>query len=218
MKRPLVLLSAALLAAGCQSAQRPTDPFLPRTTVPPPPTGSYPAQGAAPYYQGSAPAYPAPAYPAPAYPGPAANQGFTPNTSAPNTSAPGNLYNPPGGFAPPRPATNTGSAIPNRGRATQLSSTNGWAARAVGSTGRTQAAAVPAGEPFEQANQVQPAGYSAPASTQRNGVTQAQYTPRVRIRTPGASTVAAVPQNGLRRLISDDKPIDIMDLPPASSR
>ncbi len=208
MQRPLVLLSAALLAAGCQSAQRPTDPFLPRTTVPPPATGSYPAQGAAPYYQGAAPAYR----------GPAASPGFTPNTSAPNTSAPGTLYNPPGGFAPPRPATNTGSAIPNRGRATQRSSTNGWAARAAGSTGRTQAAAVPAGDPFEQANQVQPAGYNAPTSAQRNGATQAQYTPRVRIRTPGASTVASVPQDGLRRLISDDKPIDIMDLPAASSR
>jgi hypothetical protein len=203
MKRPLVLLSAALLAAGCHSAQRPTDPFLPRTTVPPPATGSYPAQGAAPYYQGAAPAYPAPAYP-----GPAANQGFTPNTSAP-----GNPYSPPGGFAPPRPATNTGSAIPNRGRTTQLSSTNGWAARAAGSTPRTLA-----GDPFEQTNQVQPAGYSAPASTRRNGVTQAQYTPRVRIRTPGPSTMASVPQDGLRRLISDDKPIDIMDLPSAGSR
>ncbi|HVC92322.1 MAG TPA: hypothetical protein VND64_01465 [Pirellulales bacterium] len=211
MKRPLVLLSAALLAAGCQSAQRPTDPFLPRTTVPPPQTGSYPTQGAAPYYQGPAPAYQGPA---PAYPGPPSSPGFTPNTSAP-----GNLYNPPGGFAPPQPAINTRSAVPNPGRATQASTTSGWAARAAGSSPRTQPAAVPVdGEPLGQANPVRPAGYSAPTSVQRNGATQAQYAPRVRIRVPQASTVASAPQDGLRRLISDDKAIDIMDLPPARNQ
>jgi len=212
MKRPLVLLSAALLAAaGCHSAQRPTDPFLPRTTVPPPSTGSYPAQGAAPYYQGAAPTYSAPAYPAPAYPGPATNQGFTPNTSAP-----GNLYNPPGGFAP-GPAPNTGSAVPNP-RGAQRSPTTGWAARGAGPSGRAQAAAIPVGEPVEQANQVQQAGYNAPTTTQRNGVTRAQYAPRVRIRVPQVPTLASAPQDGLRRLISDDKAIDIMDLPPARNQ
>ncbi|HUY35020.1 MAG TPA: hypothetical protein VMV69_19890 [Pirellulales bacterium] len=202
MKRPLVLFSAALLAAGCHSAQRPNDPFLPRTTVPPPATGSYPAQGAAPYYPS----------PPGAYPGPTSSQGFVPNNSAPASP-----YTPPGGFAP-GPSPGNGAAVPTGGRASQRPSSSGWAARAADPARSPRTAAAPDAEAIEPANPVQPAGYSAPASGQRNRVTRAQYAPRVRIRMPNTSTLASSTNDGLRRLISDDKPIDIMDLPPAHAR
>ena len=70
MKRSLVLLLAPVLLGGCRNSPQAMDPFLPRTTVPPPSTGS--AVGA-----------PAPYYPGAAGPAPAAS--------------PGSLYTPPGG-------------------------------------------------------------------------------------------------------------------------
>lgn len=85
MRWPTALLLAALGTAGCRN-QPTSDPFFPRTTIPPPPTGS--ATGApdayytnpAPPMSGSAPPF------------------VPPSTGAPPANPPGNLYSPPGGF------------------------------------------------------------------------------------------------------------------------
>ena len=54
MKWPLPVLLLAALLAGCYGPSQTMDPFLGRTTVPPPGTGQILAPGAAqPYYQGS---------------------------------------------------------------------------------------------------------------------------------------------------------------------
>lgn len=86
MRWPTAMLLATLCTAGCRSSQPTFDPFLPRTRIPPPPTGAATGTPDA-YYTnptppmtGTAPAWSAP--PAAAPPAPAA----------------GGLYAPPGGF------------------------------------------------------------------------------------------------------------------------
>lgn len=95
MRLPTALLLAALCLAGCRRAQPTFDPFLPRTRIPPPPTGA--ATGAPDAYYtnptppmtGGAPSWPAAGAPA---------------------AAPGNLYSPPGGYQYPQPTPAPGSS------------------------------------------------------------------------------------------------------------
>lgn len=103
MRWPTALLLAACCMAGCHRAQPSLDPFLPRTRIPPPPTGA--ATGApdayytnpAPPMTGTAPSWPA---------------------TAP-TTGPSDLYSPPGGYQYPQPtpATSSGGYAPAPGPA-----------------------------------------------------------------------------------------------------
>jgi hypothetical protein len=60
---------------------------------------------------------------------------------------------------------------------------------------------------------VERAGYTEDVASPYSGDSQAQASPRVRIRTPQDSQ--GNPPDSLRRLVSDDRAIDILDLPPA---
>ncbi|HEV3003878.1 MAG TPA: hypothetical protein VGX78_05425 [Pirellulales bacterium] len=186
MKRPIVLLS--VLLAGCHT-QRPTDPFLPKTTVPPPKTSSYSTTGPAPQY----------------YPGP--SNGVPATNSAPlNNAAPLPQYTPQGGY-PASPGPGKGAqALPGP----QRSTAGAW----VASGGPSRRSAAGQSSPDTQ-SQVEQAGYTQDLAGPSTGVTQTQYAPRVRIRTPQTASDAAPPPDTLRRLVSDDRAIDILDLPPA---
>lgn len=110
---PTALLLAALCMAGCRRAQPTFDPFLPRTRIPPPPTGA--ATGAPDaYYTNPTPPMTgsAPGWPAPATGAPVGNQ-FAPPASYPYpqpTTAPGSsTYTPAPG---PAPLPTTGATPP----------------------------------------------------------------------------------------------------------
>ncbi|HEV3021080.1 MAG TPA: hypothetical protein VGX76_01380 [Pirellulales bacterium] len=186
MKRPLVLLS--VLLAGCHT-QRPTDPFLPKTTVSPPKTGSYSTTGPAPQY----------------YPGP--SNGVPATNSAPlNNAAPLPQYTPQGGY-PASPGPGKGAqALPGP----QRSTAGAWVASG-GGPARRRAAPTQTGPDDGTDGPVEQAGYAPDLASPSTGVAQTQYAPRVRIRTPQD----APPPDSLRRLVSDDRAIDILDLPPA---
>lgn len=96
MRRRLLTTAIALLATfvGCRSRQQQLDPFIGRTTVPAPVTGSVGTQ---------APAYTYPAAPPTISTPPA-------GTTSPFPSG-GSLYSPPGGFVPNN-SSPTGSAPP----------------------------------------------------------------------------------------------------------
>jgi hypothetical protein len=197
MKRPLVLWSAALLAAGCHSSQPSNDPFFARTTVPPPATGSYSNQGPAPYYN-SPPA---------GYQVPGANRGIAPSNP---TGQPNNPYDPPGGFRS-MPTPGSSGAIPTSPGTTARTSAGGWAARGAASLRQpsAQSRGLTSGS-LPDRNTVEQAGYNAPTADSPRAV-RAEYSPRVRIRTPNSQ--GGTSQDGMRRLVSDDKAVDIMDLP-----
>ncbi|MGH7139213.1 MAG: hypothetical protein ACREHD_26000 [Pirellulales bacterium] len=93
MRWPTALLLATLWAAGCRSSQPTFDPFLPRTRIPPPPTGA--ATGAPDAY------YTNPTPPM---------TGTAPAWSAPPAPAAGSLYAPPGGYQYQQSAPGTAPA------------------------------------------------------------------------------------------------------------
>ena len=103
MKPPLGAVVAMLLCAGCRAPTPPADPFLYRSTIPPPgtivPGAPAPAQ---PYYPAAPGAIPGPATAPPTIsPGTPLAPGVAPigPSSAPISPAP-NKYSPPGGFNP----------------------------------------------------------------------------------------------------------------------
>ena len=131
MKRPLGPILAIMLLAGCQSPAPPNDPFLYRSTIPPPGTM---VPGAQPYYpttvaRGTVPGPVAAPVMAPPLvtPGtPVAPGSLSPAPVMPaNPAAPGgppNNYAPPGGFNFPQsstplspPSTNQPTAAPAGG-------------------------------------------------------------------------------------------------------
>lgn len=75
MKRPIGLIGLACVLSGCQGGGSVVDPFMGRSTVPPPPTVQFPqSQGGQPYY---------------------------PGTPAPNTAPPASSTAPPASSTPP---------------------------------------------------------------------------------------------------------------------
>lgn len=113
MRWPAAWAFAAVCAVGCHSTSPSLDPFLPRTRIPPPPTGAATGSGDA-YYTSPAPPFNSSA---PAYPPPAA---------AVPGGAGGSPYTPPGGFqynSSPTPAGGSGMGTtpgPVRGAASQF--------------------------------------------------------------------------------------------------
>lgn len=75
MRWPAAMVFAAVSAVGCHSAPRTFDPFLPRTTIPPPPTGAASGAPDANYVSPAAPYASPPAYPQPAVGAPAGGNG-----------------------------------------------------------------------------------------------------------------------------------------------
>lgn len=99
-----VFLFALLLLCGCRNRSAQLDPFLGRTTVPPPPTGSIGSPGATGLSYPATPPSFNPGSTAPSTIPPASPGGFMPNTSAPppqplSNAVPSN--NIPGTTAPP---------------------------------------------------------------------------------------------------------------------
>jgi hypothetical protein len=95
----------------------------------------------------------------------------------------------------------------------------GWAASGSRFTKQTMAnddATAPGGQ-ATATSAVEPALFNAPANNPPRRVTQTQYAPRVRIRTPQTNTLASSADGGLRRIISDNRAIDVMDLPPVGT-
>jgi hypothetical protein len=94
MKRPLALLIAVFVLAGCRGQGAPgTDPFFGRTRVPPPGTGVISGAPTDPYY-GGAPYSEAPRY---VPPGASTPQGPPATSTQPPASGGGRNYTPPGG-------------------------------------------------------------------------------------------------------------------------
>ncbi len=206
MKRSLVLLLAPVLLGGCRNSPQAMDPFLPRTTVPPPSTGS--AVGApAPYYPGAAGAAPA--------------------------AAPGSLYTPPGGnynypaegtpmgapgAAPASPQPTDRFPMTRRDDATKQSSnatlrdrtpTSIRSSLAESNSGIRDSAVKPASAELAAGQSSTPGKASSQVkivrvvdSGNRNIDDQSAASPAHRDEEPG-------------RLPAADDAIDIMDLPPA---
>jgi len=124
MLRSLGPILAIVLLAGCRSPTPPNDPFLYRSTIPPPGTMTpgaqpyYPSTGAPAPYPGAGPApMTAPPLVTPGTPVPPGSVSpapvLPPNSAAPN--GPPNNYSPPGGFNFPQSSTplpQPGSAQP----------------------------------------------------------------------------------------------------------
>ena len=111
MKRLLGAVVAMLFLSGCRSPAPPNDPFLYRSTIPPPGTMAPSAPGAVPYYPGGAApgATTAPPLISPGTP-------VSPAPLAPVTPAtPPSKYSPPGGFnyqsSAPAPACRSQMAL-----------------------------------------------------------------------------------------------------------
>lgn len=96
------VVSMVVASVGCQRSPNGVDPFLGRTTIPPPGTGMPSDQ----YYSGGNPVYPAPATTPPTvqFP-PAGGQ----NPALPSTGTP-SLQQPPGGMNPPPASYYNGSS------------------------------------------------------------------------------------------------------------
>ncbi|MEX0714388.1 MAG: hypothetical protein WD278_18780 [Pirellulales bacterium] len=207
MKRPLVLLCAALVA-GCQSTAPSVDPFLGRKTVPPPGTGTAGAPlSPDPYYPGSAP--------------------YSPGSTAHNP------YAPPGGSYQ-FPQQGSLRQTPNSPRAAQgRPDQPAPAAQPAGGNSSELGQAVqadyepPAGDLRQdlQGSPVQLAGYEA--DEDERVVMSASDVSEIRIieppaqsgpetARPRATSVAAQPAASLRepgRHEPSQQAIDIMDLP-----
>ncbi len=96
MKRSLGAIVAMSLLSGCRSPAPPNDPFLYRSTVPPPGTIAPPAAGT-PYYSAPA-AVPGTAAPAGIAPVAPITPAPAPLAPAPAPTGPPSKYSPPGGF------------------------------------------------------------------------------------------------------------------------
>jgi hypothetical protein len=192
MRWPTALLLAALGTAGCRNSQPTSDPFFPRTTIPPPPTGS--ATGAPDAYYTN---------PTPPLNG-SAPQFIPPSTGAPAASPPSNFYSPPGGFQyqQPSPTMAPGASgyAPTPGPAprgsTSMFQPTGEVTTAQydDDTSQTTIGQVPR---MKQAKYVRTADTQPSAVYERGGTVDAGTSPPA--------------------LASDDTssdPIDIMDLPP----
>ncbi|HEV7224059.1 MAG TPA: hypothetical protein VGN42_15225, partial [Pirellulales bacterium] len=222
MKRSLALWCAPLLLAGCRNSPQTMDPFLPRTTVPPPGTGA--AAGAA----------------APYYPGPAA----PPPAAAPADG----LYTPPGGNYNSAPA-GAPTAVPyqgggsqpvdhfrmTRGAAGNEHSANSPRGRRQSSAASSQLASAPGGTSSaeQQGSAVQQAGGDIDAA-ESGRIVQTSHVKIVRViepetaenretswPSPTASSQKrqdAAASEEPRRLAATDEAVDIMDLPPARSK
>ena len=111
MRWPAAIVFAAVCAVGCHSTPQVFDPFLPRTTIPPPGTGAATGAPDANYvnptapYSGSAPAY------TPA-----------PSNGAPASGGANGLYAPPGGYHYQQSAPTNGGlgAIPGPVNSSQV--------------------------------------------------------------------------------------------------
>lgn len=203
MKRSLVLLLAPVLIGGCQNSPQAIDPFLPRTTVPPPATGS--AVGA----------------PAPYYPGPAS--GAAPAASGNFYTPPGNSYNYPSGGSPavappsgpPAPRATDNWPMTRRDDANKQSSTSTLRNRAPASI---RSHVLAADQPRDSEVKLASAELAAPPAQQAKPSNQVKI---VRVVEPAAqndeSTASRVASRATEpdRLPQSDDAIDIMDLPPA---
>ncbi|HXT58625.1 MAG TPA: hypothetical protein VN699_08315 [Pirellulales bacterium] len=223
MKRSLALWCAPLLIAGCRNAPQITDPFLPRTTVPPPGTGA--AAGAA-----------APDY----YPGPAA--------TSPTAAPAGGLYTPPGGSynsapadAPTAAPYQGGGSQPvdnfrmTRGAAANEHSANSPRSRGSHSAAPSQLASAAGGKSSaeRQESAVRQAGGDIEAADSGR-VVQTSHVKIVRVIEPETAENRetswppptansekrqdAAASEEPRRLAAADDAVDIMDLPPARSK
>lgn len=206
MKRSLVLLLAPLLAAGCHNASQATDPFLPRTTVPPPATGAaVGGAAAAPYYPGPASGTAAP---------PASSNFYAPpgdNYSYPPSGVPATA--PPSG--PPAPRATDNWPMTRRTDGDKQSSSSSKPAKAASLAIRSH---VDSGEksdaklasavtetshpsrPKGASNEVKIVRVVAPTAKSESGAVASSDAPHM-----------AEP----RHLPPSDEAIDIMDLPPA---
>lgn len=142
MKRPWGPMLAVFVLAGCRTPAQPNDPFLYRSTIPPP--GTLTAPGAAgvpqPYYPstGTPAAIPGPAPPlvSPGVVAPPPQPAPIPVSPVPTgpvgPAAPPNNYSPPGGFSFPQsssplptPPTNQPAAAPASGSSPQPATDTG---------------------------------------------------------------------------------------------
>ncbi len=206
MNRSLVLLLAPLLAAGCHNASQATDPFLPRTTVPPPATGAAVGGATA----------------APYYPGPAGGTAAPPASN--NFYPPGDNYNYPSGVpgaapasGPPSPRATDNWPMTRRNNGDKQSSTSNAA----------EAATVAIHSPrdsgaSEQKSEVTLASAETESSHPSRPSGGTNEVKIVRVVAPaggsGSDAVASHDEPNRaepRRLPPSDEAIDIMDLPPA---
>lgn len=208
MKRSLALLLAIALAGGCHNSSQAVDPFLPRTTVPPPGTGAAVGGAPAPYYPGAAGSTVTPAAPSNSYSPPGGSYNYP-------SAAPATLPStPPGPRATDHmpmtrrdeddkhssvsPAERAPAAVRSR-----VATANRGAKSEIKLTS-AEADAVHPSQPAKASSEVKIVRVISPASGKA-----------------GSDAVAASdarPADEPRRLSSTDDAIDIMDLPPARSR
>ncbi len=202
--------------AGCRAPAPPNDPFLYRSTIPPPGTITAPPAGAQPYY--SAPAGVAPPMISPGTPVSPSPAPLGPSAPAmPAPVAPPTKYSPPGGFnyqssqrspmaapisqtaSPAAPATNrapTDSAVVAAGNWQPANSGGGFPTNTASFTAqpRADASAVRIVEPAKPSAPV-PGGDSQPAATTFTPVTAAPPSPAAGAPNAAAATTPAAPAN-----------------------
>lgn len=201
MNRLVAVSLTALLCAGCQGCQsprQPVDPFLGRTTVPPPPTGVIGPAGSIPPDSGGflqrAPAT-----------NPATNNQFTPPESDNNLVAPPGINNsiPVGGYpgyqtSAPVPQNNRWArANPNRSSSTPATSPTAAASGNIQLTSGT--------EPWQPA---QPDAQAASPVATSPGSAPVSPVSQIRIVPSSSPTTGGNPASD---------PTDIMNLPPKST-
>jgi hypothetical protein len=203
MKRILMVSFAAVFSVGCQGCQTPRpnfDPFLGRTTVPPPATGTVgPPPGIAPdtggFLQQAPPMNPA-----------TGNQ-FTPPESN------NNLYSPPGVQTSPPvggyPGGYQSSVTPRNSTPSRL------AAQAQRDPPPEADPNEPAAVQLAAAEQSWTAANGGTSATQPAAVLPASYTSEIKIITPPAQSAANAPPD--QTAASDTAATDIMNLPPKNS-
>jgi hypothetical protein len=195
MKRPLVLLFAAMLVAGCRAPNGSIDPFLGRQTVPPPGTGVASAPPGDAYYQAPRASAVTPG------PAPAGDGRFIPSDGAYNY----------GGAAATRPSTtNSASAQPARsgGNAAPSTSTAASRVNAGGTPVRSLSPAdrAPTNPGSRLQNAAPPSGFQVNTNPAQRGLTPPATTASRRLGT-------AAPSTSMPRPIDNAPSTDINDLP-----
>jgi hypothetical protein len=202
MKRIILVSFAAVFSVGCQGCQTPRpnfDPFLGRTTVPPPATGTVgPPPGIAPDTGGFLQQTP------PMNPG-TSNQ-FTPPESN------NNLYSPPGVQTSPPvggyPGGYQSSIVPQKSTTPKLVAQSDPPPEAD-SNEQSSVQLVSGSQSWTAAN-------AGPSATQPAAVVPASYTSEIKIvDPPSAQSAPAAPPN--QAVASDTAATDIMNLPPKNS-